>query len=65
MTDTSDTGGPDESRLEQLDERIRGARSQADEAMGAPDEEPAEVYHESGDRPQSRAEDDQTIAPPG
>jgi hypothetical protein len=64
MTET-----PDAERLDQIDERIDKARSQAedagilvDEHTDAPVGENAEEYADSGATP---AADDQTIAPPG
>lgn len=65
MTDSSGTSGPDDTRLEQLDDRIRDARAEAEDVVGGPDEQPGQPFHESGDGPQSEEQDDQTIAPPG
>ena len=57
-----DEGGDEpvseDERLEQIDEQIRQARSQADDVMGGPDQE----FHETGE---ASDEDDQAVAPPG
>lgn len=58
----------DPGRLDELGDRIEGARRQAEEADLLPDddgdeeEEQEESFAESGERPD---EDDQSIAPPG
>jgi len=49
-----------DKRLEELDEQVRAAAKQAEEAI----REPGRTFHESGDE-ESKKEDDQTIAPPG
>jgi hypothetical protein len=54
----------DDERLEELEEHIKEARAHAREALGEPDPKEREFY-ESGDDPESKEQDDQTIAPPG
>jgi hypothetical protein len=58
MTET--TSGPDPRMLEELDEHIRGARAAAEEAIGDSEQK----FVDSGEG-EAKAEDDQTIAPPG
>ena len=52
----------DDERLEELEEHIQEARKHAREALGEHDPGEREFY-ESGDEPESKEEDDQTIAP--
>ncbi|MEN3314675.1 MAG: hypothetical protein V7605_909 [Acidimicrobiaceae bacterium] len=74
----TDGGATDDARLDELGDRIQSARSEAEEAVDGvaepADESPGggegadggskETFAESGDS-ESKAEDDQTIAPPG
>ena len=64
MTSQAEDPAPDEGRLDELDERIRKVRSEAEDVVTGSDDEPGERYSESGDD-RSESEDDQTIAPPG
>jgi hypothetical protein len=55
-----------EERLEELGDDIAKARERSTEAVhGSFYDEPDDRFVESGDEPESKAADDQTIAPPG
>ncbi len=60
---------PDPKKLDEVDEKIRSARSTAEEAVPGVSDDDQPDYHESGDEKPADADeepaDDQAITPPG
>ena len=52
-----------QERLDDVQQEIDEARNRAEDDGLIPDPDPEQRYYESGDNPQSKRDDDQTITP--